>query len=89
MRWARQNNIKIKTPKDDVMRSLNKEERESISPLFHRKSKKHFEFEDIAKKLAPKKQYGFYKKSSDVEMPYLFNYPMDTPVSGELDRCSL
>lgn len=76
------NNIKIKTPKDDVMRSLNKEERESISPLFYRKSKKHFEFEDIAKKLAPKKQYGFYKKSSDVEMPYLFNYPMDTPVSG-------
>lgn len=76
------NNIIIKTPKDDVMRSLNKEERESISPLFYRKSKKHFEFEDIAKKLAPKKQYGFYKKSTDEEMPYLFNYPMDTPISG-------
>lgn len=76
------NNIKIKTPKDDVMRSLNKEERESISPLFYRKSKKHFDFEDIAKKLAPKKQYGFYKKNTDAEMPFLFNYPMDTPVSG-------
>lgn len=44
--------------------------------------KKQFDFEDIAKKLAPKKQYGFYKKSSDAEMPYLFNYPMDTSVSG-------
>lgn len=51
-------------------------------PLFFRKSKKLFDFEDIAKKLAPKKQYGFYKKSSDAEMPYLFNYPMDTSVSG-------
>lgn len=54
-------------------------------PLFFRKliiKKKQFDFEDIAKKLAPKKQYGFYKKSSDAEMPYLFNYPMDTSVSG-------
>ena len=51
-------------------------------PLFFRKSKKQFDFEDIAKKLAPKKHYGFYKKSSDAEMPYLFNYPMDTSVSG-------
>lgn len=51
-------------------------------PLFFRKSKKQFDFEDIAKKLAPKKQYGFFKKSADVGMPYLFNYPMDTSVSG-------
>ena len=64
------------------MRPLNTEERELIMPLFFRKSKKQFNFEDIAKKLAPKKQYGFYKKSSDKEMPYLFNYPMDTSVSG-------
>lgn len=76
------NNIKILTPKDSDMRPLNTEERELIMPLFFRKSKKQFNFEDIAKKLAPKKQYGFYKKSSDKEMPYLFNYPMDTSVSG-------
>lgn len=76
------NNIKIKTPKDDEMRHLRKEERELVLPLFFRRSKKQFVFEDIAKKLAPKKQYGFYKKSSDQYMPYLFNYPMDTPVSG-------
>ena len=76
------NNIKIQTPNDGVLRPLSPEERALIMPLFFRKSKKLFDFEDIAKKLAPKKQYGFYKKSSDAEMPYLFNYPMDTSVSG-------
>lgn len=79
------NNIKIQTPNDDVLRPLSAEERALIMPLFFRKSiikKKQFDFEDIAKKLAPKKQYGFYKKSTDVEMPYLFNFPMDTSVSG-------
>lgn len=79
------NNVKIQTPNDSALRPLSAEERELIMPLFFRKSiikKKQFDFEDIAKKLAPKKQYGFYKKSSDAEMPYLFNYPMDTSVSG-------
>lgn len=76
------NNIKILTPKDDALRPLSAEERELIMPLFFRKSKKQFDFEDIAKKLAPKKQYGFFKKSADAGMPYLFNYPMDTSVSG-------
>ena len=79
------NNIKIQTPNDDALRSLSAEERELIMPLFFRKSiikKKLFDFEDIAKKLAHRGQYGFYKKSTDVEMPYLFNFPMDTSVSG-------
>ncbi len=76
------NNIKVQTPHDDVLRPLSKEEREKIMPLFFRKSKKTFDFEDIVKKLAPKKQYGFIKCDRDKEMPYLFNYPMDTPVSG-------
>lgn len=76
------NNIKIQTPNDSALRPLSAEERELIMPLFFRKSKKQFDFEDVAKKLAPKKHYGFYKKSSDAEMPYLFNYPMDTSVSG-------
>ena len=71
------------------MRPLTTEERELIMPLFYRKSKKQFDFEDIAKKLAPKKQYGFYKKSTDVAMPYLFNYPMDTSVSGSPVTASL
>ena len=79
------NNIKIQTPNDSALRPLSAEERELIMPLFFRKSiikKKLFDFEDIAKKLAHRGQYGFYKKSTDVEMPYLFNYPMDTSVSG-------
>ena len=79
------NNIKIQTPNDGALRSLSAEERELIMPLFFRKSiikKKQFVFEDIAKKLAHREQYGFYKKSTDVEMPYLFNFPMDTSVSG-------
>ena len=83
------NNIKIQTPNDDVLRPLSAEERSLIMPLFFRKSKKQFDFEDIAKKLAPKKHYGFYKKSSDAEMPYLFNYPMDTSVSGCLVTAAL
>lgn len=56
------NNIKIQTPNDSALRPLSAEERELIMPLFFRKSKKQFDFEDIAKKLAPKKHYGFYKK---------------------------
>lgn len=76
------NSIKIQTPKDEELRPLNNEERCTIMPLFFRKSKKQFDFEDIAKKLAPKKQYGFFKKATDSAMPYLFNYPMDTSVSG-------
>lgn len=83
------NNIKIQTPNDSALRPLSAEERELIMPLFFRKSKKQFDFEDIAKKLAPKKHYGFYKKSSDAEMPYLFNYPMDTSVSGCLVTAAL
>lgn len=74
------NNVKIKTPKDDKMRPLNQEEREKVMPLFFRKSKRNFDFEDIAKKLAPKKMYAFYKQNP--EMPYLFNYPMDVSVPG-------
>ena len=74
------NNVRIRTPKDEVLRPLNVEEREKIMPLFFRKSKKNFDFEDIAKKLAPKKMYAFNKQNPN--MPYLFNYPMDVSVSG-------
>ncbi len=76
------NNIKIQTPKDDGMRPLNTEERDLVLPLFYRKSKKQFAFDDIAKRLAPRNQYGYYRNSADRHMPYLFNYPMDTSVSG-------
>lgn len=57
------NNVKIQTPNDDGLRPLNAEERNKVMPLFYRSAKnnKNFDFEDIAKKLAPKKMYAFYK----------------------------
>ena len=76
------NNIKVKAPGDLALRPLTGEERAKVTPLFYRKTKRQFLFEDIAKKLAPKKQYGFCKRSEDSQMPYLFNYPMDTLVVG-------
>ncbi len=74
------NNIKIKTPQDDALRELSSEEKKHIVHLFYRKSKRTFNFEDIAKDLAGKNNYGYYKK--DVQKPYLFNYFMDTTVTG-------
>jgi len=76
------NNIKIKTPDDDKLRFLNKTEKEKILPLFFRKSKPHFDFEEIAKQLAPKKQYTFYKNKEKLNDYWLFNYKMNTTVSG-------
>ncbi|MGE0089997.1 MAG: type II CRISPR RNA-guided endonuclease Cas9 [Bacteroidales bacterium] len=76
------NNIKIKTPDDDKLRFLNEEERNKIMPLFYRKSKDYFDFDDIAKQLAPKNQYKFYKTSNIYPEDYLFNFAMRTTVSG-------
>ena len=74
------NNIKIKTPTDTSLRPLNAQEREKIWPLFFRKSKPNFDFEDIAKALAGKNNYAWYKDAG--EKPYRFNYRMHQGVSG-------
>ena len=74
------NNVKIQTPKDDEMRPLSNEEKALIIPLFYRKSKSSFSFEDIAKQIAGKKNYCHIKDKAD--KPYKFNYYMDTNVSG-------
>ena len=74
------NNIKIQTPKDEVLRPLNEDERKRILPKFYRKSKPSFDFEDIAKELSGKGKYAYYKKP--MGKPYLFNYHMDTSVPG-------
>lgn len=79
------NNVKVKTPDDEQLRPLNEEERKKALLVFFLKSKSKpvFDFEDIAKNLAPKKQYGYIKNSADQRnKDWLFNYPMDTPVSG-------
>lgn len=76
------NNIRIKKPFDTEMRPLNGDERKLVQPLFFRKSKSTFDFEDIAKKLAPKKQYKHYKEKNFPESDTLFNYRMNTTVNG-------
>ena len=83
------NNIKVQihTLYEDADRYLTKEEKEQIIPLFKRKSKRTFPFEDIAKKLAGKNNYCYYK--SNEEKPYRFNYQMDTSVSGSVVNAQL
>ena len=80
--YAFLNNIKVQvnTLYEKGERFLTEEEKRTIIPLFKRKSKRTFSFEDIAKKLAGKNKYCYYK--SDEEKPYKFNYQMDTQVSG-------
>ena len=74
------NNIKIKTPQDAQMRYLNGDEKAAVLPLFkkHRKSKHTFNFEEIAKKLAGKNKYMYFRDKED--KPFQFNYQMDTPI---------
>ena len=76
------NNIKVQvdTLYDKGERSLTDEEKQLIIPLFKRKSKRTFPFEDIAKKIAGKNNYCYIK--SNEEKAYKFNYQMDTQVSG-------
>lgn len=64
------NNIKIRTSTAEGFRPLTPEEREILKPLFVRKSKPHFDFEEIAKKLCGKGS------------PAEFNYKMSMTVSG-------
>ena len=78
--WSFINNIKLKTPEDESLRSLSAEEIIKILPLFFRKSKKQFPFEDIAKALAGKGQYTYFKDND--EKPYRFNFKMFQSVSG-------
>lgn len=76
------NNIKVQvnTLYDKGERSLTDEEKQLIIPLFKRKSKRTFPFEDIAKKIAGKNNYCYIR--SNEEKAYKFNYQMDTQVSG-------
>lgn len=76
------NNIKIKSPLDEKLRSLTQDEKSKVFPLFYRKSKEHFDFEDIAKVLAPKNQYTYYKSSVKKPTDWLLNFSMKTSVSG-------
>ena len=76
------NNIRIKTPSDSKLRMLTAEEVQLIEPLFYRKSKEHFDFEDIAKKLSGAKKGNYAHVADKVDAPYKFNFKMSTSVSG-------
>lgn len=74
------NNIKIKGPHDVELRPLSTEEFEKAKPLFFRKSKPQFDFEDIAKAIAGKGKYQHIKDAGDKECK--FNYRMTQSVTG-------
>jgi CRISPR-associated endonuclease Csn1 len=75
------NNIQIKTPEDEKLRPLNKEERAAAIERFYLK-RDHFPFEEIAKAIAPGKRFKFFKEREKTPEDYLFNYPMKTTVTG-------
>ena len=78
------NTIKIKTPDDESLRFLTNEERLKIIPKFLRK-KDNFNFEDLAKELVPSgSKFTFYKSSTAASVNYLFNYNMNSSVSGNV-----
>lgn len=80
--WAFINTIKIKTPADETLRFLSKEEKESLIPKFIR-TKENFDFEDLAKVLIEKgATFEFYKSSRAKAAHYLFNYKAKDTVSG-------
>ncbi|WP_367752112.1 type II CRISPR RNA-guided endonuclease Cas9 [Flavobacterium sp. WC2430] len=82
------NTIKIKTPDDESLRFLTNEERLKITPKFLRK-KDNFNFEDLAKELVPSgSKYTFYKSSTAASVSYLFNYNINSSVSGNLVSAS-
>lgn len=74
------NNIKVKGPHDVELRPLSAEEFEKAKPMFFRKSKPQFDFEDIAKAIAGKGKYQHFKEA--VNKPYKFNYRMTQGVTG-------
>lgn len=77
--WQFLNSIRIKGPDED-WRPLTENEKNTIIPLFLRKSKTSFDFEDIEKKIAGKGNYGY--KDDPREIPYRFNFREKTGVSG-------
>lgn len=64
----------------ETERQLTVEEIEKVLPLFFRKSKADFDFEDLAKKLAGKGNYAYREDVRD--LAYKFNYKMSTNVPG-------
>jgi len=78
--WSFIRNIKVQTPEDSELRALTNEEIAKVLPLWFRKSKPNFHFEDIAKAIAGKGKYCYYKSAE--AKPFRFNYYLDSSVAG-------
>lgn len=78
--WSFIRNIKVQKPEDSELRALSNEEIAKVLPLWFRKSKPNFHFEDIAKTLAGKGKYCYYKSAE--AKPFRFNYYLDSSVAG-------
>lgn len=74
------NNVKVKGPYDTELRALTEEERQKAQKMFFRKSKRQFDFEDIAKAIAGRGRYQYIKDEGD--KGYSFNYRMTQSVTG-------
>lgn len=79
--WSFINNIKVLGPYDCQYRVLNDEEIKAILPLFYRKGKANFDFENIAKAIAGKKGMYAYREDRN-DAPYKFNFRMSHSVAG-------
>lgn len=64
----------------EAERPLKEEEISCIFPLFFRKSKPDFDFEELAKKIAGKGNYAY--KGDPHEVAYKFNFKMQADVPG-------
>lgn len=74
------NNIRVTAPGDKAPRPLSQTEKAVIVPLFLRKSKPYFDFEEIARKIAGKGKYACRDDRS--EALYKFNFARTATVSG-------
>lgn len=72
------NSVRVQRPYETEALPLNEEEVQCVKPLFFRKSKPDFAFEEIAKKIAGKGNYAY--KESGQDNQYRFNYRMSTSV---------
>jgi CRISPR-associated endonuclease Csn1 len=77
------NNIRYKTNLKDNFEPLTHDMIEKIIPLFYRKSKKQFDFTEIAQKISGKNLRHAYEKDENARnVDIIFNYNYKTSVSG-------
>ena len=77
--WQFLNSVRVSYLQESF-RPLTPEEKGKALPLFFRKSKPDFDFEEIAKAIAGKGNYSFM--DDERVLAYRFNYKMNYPVSG-------